>query len=112
VRLQAQTSEPVIGTVLAGSAALAAGLAAGDTVVAVDGLRATRDNLDLLIARFPPGTEVRVHAFRRDELMSFAVRPRPPSTDTCELCILEGAPPEAAARRAAWLGPVATSAGL
>ena len=109
VRLQSQASEAVIATVLTGSAALAAGLAAGDTVIAVDGIRATRDNLDVLIGRVRPGTEVRVHAFRRDELSTFGVRPLPAPADTCELRLLEGAPPEAAARRAAWLGPVAKS---
>jgi predicted metalloprotease with PDZ domain len=110
VRLQPQGSEAVIATVLTGSAALAAGLAAGDTVIAVDDIRATRDNLDGLIARVQAGAEVRVHAFRRDELLSFAVRPLPPPADTCELYLLEQAPPEAAARRAAWLAPSATDA--
>ncbi len=110
VRLQPQGSEAVIATVLTGSAALAAGLAAGDAVIAVDDIRATRDNLDGLIARVQPGAEVRVHAFRRDELLTFAVRPLPPPADTCELYLLEHALPEAAARRAAWLAPSATEA--
>jgi len=110
VRLQPQGGEAVIATVLTGSAALAAGLAAGDTIMAVDGIRATRDNLDALIARVRAGTEVRVHAFRRDELMTCVVRPLPAPLDTCELYLLEGAPPEAAARRTAWLSPLAPGA--
>ena len=112
VRLQPQTSEAVIAAVLTGSAALASGLAAGDTLIAVDGIRATRDNLDSLIARVQPGAEVRVHAFRRDELMTFGVRPLPAPADTCELRILDAAPPDAAARRAAWLKPLATGTDL
>ena len=111
VRLQPQASEAVIATVLTGSAALAAGLAAGDVVIAVDDIRATRDNLDGLIARVQPGTEVRVHAFRRDELLTFAVCPLPPPADTCELHLLEHAPPETAARRAAWLASAAPNTG-
>ena len=78
-------------------------------IVAVDGLRATPENLYGLIARTPPGNEVQVHAFRRDELMTFQVRPLPAPTDTCELRILDTAPPEAQARRAAWLAPLAPS---
>jgi len=103
VRLQPQGSEAVIATVLSGSAALAAGLAAGDTIIAVDGIRATRDNLDDLVAKVPAGAEVQIHAFRRDELLSLSVRPLPPPADTCELYLLESAPPEAASRRRAWL---------
>jgi predicted metalloprotease with PDZ domain len=111
VRLQPQASEAVIATVLTGSAALAAGLAAGDTVIAVDDIRATRDNLESLIARVQPGAEVRVHAFRRDELLTFTVRPLPPPADTCELYLPEQAPPEATAGRADWLASTATDAG-
>lgn len=110
VRLQPQASEAVIATVLTGGAALAAGLAAGDTVIAVDGIRASRDNLDTLIARVQPGAEVRVHAFRRDELMTLTLCPLPAPLDTCELRLLEAAPPETAERRAAWLGPVTKTA--
>ncbi len=110
MRLQGQGSEAIIANVLTGGAALAAGLAAGDTVIAVDGLRANRDNLDALIARVPPGAQVQVHAFRRDELMTFTVRPLPAPADTCDLRLLPGAPPEAAARRAAWLAPRAGAA--
>jgi predicted metalloprotease with PDZ domain len=111
VRLQPLGTEAAIATVLTGGAALAAGLSAGDTVIAVDDIRATRDNLDTLVARVQPGAEVRIHAFRRDELRTFRVRPLTPPTDTCELRILESAPPEAAARRATWLGPAAAGLG-
>ncbi|VWB79516.1 peptidase M61 domain-containing protein [Burkholderia aenigmatica] len=51
-----------------GGAAHRAGLSAGDTLIAVDGLRVTGSNLDALLARYRPGDKVEVHAFRRDEL--------------------------------------------
>ncbi|MBL3960719.1 PDZ domain-containing protein, partial [Bacteroides thetaiotaomicron] len=51
-----------------GGAAHRAGLSAGDTLIAVDGLRVTGTNLDALLARYRPGDKVEVHAFRRDEL--------------------------------------------
>jgi len=55
-----------LNSVLHGGSAHAAGLAAGDIVIAVDGLRA--DNPDTLTDRYLPGDRVQIHAFRRDEL--------------------------------------------
>jgi len=57
-----------LAQVLDGGAAQAAGLSAGDTLVAIDGLRVTTGNLDKLLERYRAGDQVRVHAFRRDEL--------------------------------------------
>jgi predicted metalloprotease with PDZ domain len=50
-----------------------AGLSAGDTLVAIDGLRVTGSNIDGLLQRYRVGDVVEVYAFRRDELMSFDV---------------------------------------
>jgi len=104
VRLQPTGSDPMLQNVLTGSAAEQAGLAPGDTLVAIDGLRVTRDNLDGLLARIPEGAEVSIHAFRRDELIEVRARPQPAPLDTCELVLIADAPPAAAERRAAWLG--------
>ena len=57
-----------------GGAAHAAGLSAGDLLVAIDGLRVTPGNLDTLLSRYQVGATVEVHAFRRDELHTFSVR--------------------------------------
>jgi predicted metalloprotease with PDZ domain len=56
-----------------GGAAHQAGLSAGDVLVAIDGLRVTGNpsNVDTLLARYRVGDTVTVHAFRRDELMTF-----------------------------------------
>jgi predicted metalloprotease with PDZ domain len=56
-----------------GGAAHAAGLSAGDLLVAIDGLRVTPGNLDTLLSRYKVGAAVEVHAFRRDELHTFRV---------------------------------------
>ncbi|TFW32020.1 M61 family metallopeptidase [Massilia horti] len=58
-----------------GGPAHQAGLSAGDVVIAIDGLRVTGNpsNLDTLLARYRVGDTVDVHAFRRDELMTFEV---------------------------------------
>ena len=41
--------------------------------MAIDGLRVTGSNLDGLLQRYRVGDTVEVHAFRRDELMTFDV---------------------------------------
>ncbi len=105
IRLRPDGGEPVIAHVLTGGPALAAGLAPGDTLVACDGLRVTRDNLDQLLLAAGQGMEVEIHAFRRDELQSRRVRLAPAPLDTCELWLLEDTPEESHQRRAAWLGP-------
>jgi predicted metalloprotease with PDZ domain len=86
-----------------GPAALA-GLAAGDAIVAIDGVRATADALERLVGTRSPGDVVEVDAFRRDELMRFSVELAAARIDTCWLTLAEAAEPESASRRAAWLG--------
>ena len=79
--------------------ATAAGLSAGDHLVAVDGLRCTEGRLKTLLARKAPGETVLVAAFRRDELLMATVAlVEAPGTIRLE------AQPGAHAMRAAWLG--------
>ena len=79
--------------------AAAAGLSAGDRLVAVDGLRCTEGRLKTLLARRAPGETVLVAAFRRDELLMVTVAlAEAPGTIRLE------AQPGAHAMRAAWLG--------
>ena len=87
-----------------GGPAANAGLSGGDVIVAIDGLRATADNVDALLARHAPGDRVAVHAFRRDELMTFDVALDAAPADTCWLTLAADASPETIARRQAWLG--------
>lgn len=51
-------------------AAMQAGLAAGDVLLALDGIKTTQSNLDALLAQYVPGDKVRLHAFRGDELLT------------------------------------------
>jgi len=104
LRLAPLAAEPVVGIVLNDGPAMVAGLAAGDTLIALDGIRVTRDNLDKLVTAVGQGTEIGVHAFRRDELMHFRVRPSAAPEDTCELRMLDGMPHQVLRHRAAWLG--------
>ena len=58
-----------------GGAAHRAGLSAQDVLIAIDGLRVNGNpaNVDNLLCRYRVGDKVKVHAFRRDELMEFDV---------------------------------------
>lgn len=96
--------EVQLAQVYDGGPAQQAGLAPGDVVVAIDGIRANVQNLDKLLARSAPGERLEVHAFRRDELLHFEVLPQAAPADTCVLTLVSDVSPEVAARRQAWLG--------
>lgn len=100
-RTRAEGRELVVTHVLDGAAAQAAGLAAGDAITAVDGVRPGSGGLDAMLDRRRPGDEVVLHLFRRDELLALRVRLARSPRDTCVLS-LEGARERAPLRR--WLG--------
>ena len=79
-----------------------AGLSAGDILIAVDSLRVTGSNLDGLLQRYRVGDVVQVHAFRRDELMSFSVTLESDATPNYSL-VMRDKPIAAAKLRKAWL---------
>ncbi|HSU16600.1 M61 family metallopeptidase [Longimicrobium sp.] len=58
----------VVGNVLAGTPAWRAGVAAGDEVVALDGLRVDAMSLGMRLQEKAPGSTVQLTVFRRDEL--------------------------------------------
>jgi len=85
-RLRTSNGETHVATVYEGGAAHGAGLSAGDTLVAVNGLRVTDSaSLDKLLRAYRPGDEVTVHVFRRDELRVFAVLLAEPQAGECVL---------------------------
>jgi len=73
--------------VLDGGAAQRAGLAAGDTIVALDELRVTPKNFEARLGNYRPGDTVQVHAFRRDELLVLNLTLAAPPADTCALTV-------------------------
>ncbi|MES9938450.1 MAG: PDZ domain-containing protein, partial [Sedimenticola sp.] len=103
-RIKNSNGAAELAVVLDGGAAQKAGLSAGDTLVAIDGIRATAGNVNDLVASVAKGERVEVHAFRRDELMSFDLNPLPAPEDTCHLWLLESSAPEVESRRSSWLG--------
>ncbi|WP_028535479.1 M61 family metallopeptidase [Paludibacterium yongneupense] len=74
--------------VLDGLPAQAAGLSGGDVAIAAGGLRVA--DADSLAARLVIGSKLKVHAFRRDELMTFNVVPVAAPQDTCRLSLAQG----------------------
>ena len=103
-RTVADGADLKLAAVFDGGPAQAAGLSAHDLLVAIDGLRVIRDNLDKLLGRYRGGDVVEIHAFRRDELMRFRVRLADPPRDCVRLEIAKKAPKRALALRKAWIG--------
>src|SRR5690242_1266 len=101
IRARAENGDSAVTHVLEGGAAQEAGIAAGDVIVAIGGLRPGRGGLDAALAKRRAGEPVTIHAFRRDELMSFEVRLKRAEADTCVLAESTGARRRLLAR---WLG--------
>jgi len=73
IRLATRHGETAVANAYAGGPAQRAGMSAGDTIVALDGLRADEKIVKAMLERRRPGDTVRLHAFRRDELLAFDV---------------------------------------
>ncbi|MBP6709423.1 MAG: M61 family metallopeptidase, partial [Candidatus Accumulibacter sp.] len=86
-------NEVRLTTAYDGGPAQSAGLSAGDLLLAIDGLRVTPATLERLLARRQAGDTVRVHAFRRDELMEFSVKLGAPARNRHKLLLTGKATP-------------------
>lgn len=100
VQVEPGNGAALVTQVYEGGAAQASGLSAGDTMVAIDGFRVDGDSLEARLRRYQAEDRVRVHAFRRDELMEFDVVLKAPPTDTCFLTL---SPRQAPGRLRRWL---------
>jgi len=104
--LGARTAEDPAGVklthVLDDGAAQAAGLSAGDVLVALDGLRVNQRNLEQRLATRPIGSRVQAHFFRRDELFGTMLTISAAPADTCHLEVADRSAP-ARRRRERWL---------
>lgn len=96
--------------VLDGGPAQAAGVSAGDVLVALDGLRVAPGSLDAQLGRYPVGAQVMLHVFRRDELMQFSLTLAAAPQNKVELSECEdGLSPATQQRRSAWLSGQSSS---
>jgi predicted metalloprotease with PDZ domain len=88
--------------VLDGGPAQKSGLAAGDVVIAMDGLRVTPDHFQNQVSRYRSGETVTLHTFRRDELRVLDVVLAAARPDAWSLSVNEDKAGARARRR--WLG--------
>jgi predicted metalloprotease with PDZ domain len=98
--LQAGDGGVTVQRVREGGAAQTAGLAAGDQLVAIDGLRLDIAQIEDRLGRAKAGDVWQVHAFRRDELHCLEVQLQAAEENTYQLEV--GDPPADPCR--AWLG--------
>lgn len=80
LELRNEDGKTVVAAVLAGGPAYAAGVLAGDEIVALDGRRLEEDELEDRLEAYLPGDRVLLHVMRYDRLRSFEIelgsRPR------------------------------------
>jgi len=79
-------------------------LSANDSIVAIDGIRASSEGLAATLARAAPGTRLAIDAFRRDVLMHFDVVLEAAPDDTAFLTLTNEIGKDMLQRRVAWLG--------
>ncbi len=96
-----------VDTVFEGGAAQLAGIAAGDLLIALEGLSVLNTPMDEMLCRYQAGTKLTVHAFRHEYLMEFTIRPEPAADDTCWLSLVDDA--ESDVRFRDWLSTSAPS---
>ncbi len=101
VRLASGSAQ--VQTVFEGTPAQLAGIAAGDVLVALDGLRVEPQDFDRALSAYVPGDKIRVHVFRRDELMELELTLVERVADTWVLRPYAGDDEAKMARRKAWL---------
>ena len=86
-----------------GQSAEVAGLAAGDVVISINKLQVNKSVIDKVIESYPVGEVLKIHAFRRDELMEFNVTLQQAESTTCYLEIDDKAEDSVIKRRDKWL---------
>ena len=104
IKLAGGEGEARVVNVFDGGPAQAAGLAAGDVLVALDGLKITARGLEERLKRRAVGDEVEIHAFRRDELMHFTLTLAEPPLEKFILGLAAKPGAQAAKLRRGWLG--------
>ena len=102
--LVGRNGKPVFGTVHNGGPAELAGIAPGDELVALDGLRINLASAEARTRRYHAGDKSEVTVFRGDELMTLTLKWSEAPADTCYLLGNDDAGGEEVSRRAEWLG--------
>ncbi|MCA1324065.1 M61 family metallopeptidase [Herbaspirillum sp. alder98] len=101
-RIVKDGADAKLASVYEGGPAALAGLSAGDKLVAMDGLRVVAGGFEGLLARYRVNDTVRVHVFRRDELLDVGVRLKADGLVPVKLSAL-GKPAATVRQRESWL---------
>lgn len=102
--LTLRSGDARVATVISGGPAAAAGVHAGDQILALNGLRVSSANWVSAQASLAPGDKLELHVFRDDELLKLQLQAAQAPADTWTLSLIADASAEVLARRAAWLG--------
>jgi predicted metalloprotease with PDZ domain len=89
LRLTAATGGAKVAAVLNSSPAHQAGISAGDTLIAIDGLKTDKNKINKQFARFKPGDTVSVHGFRLDQLQQWQMTLIEPPAETAWLSAVD-----------------------
>lgn len=102
-RVAADPAGALLTHVFDNGPAQCAGLAAGDIIVALDGIRTNKENLEKRVNRYQINDTVSVHAFRRDELCEFMLALTAAPLDTCYLEVNDSVETQNVTARQRWL---------
>ncbi len=83
----------IVKSVLIGTAAHQAGISAKDQIVAIDGFRASEQNLQQVFSRKPIGSQLSIHLFRAQRLLQLQFELAAATKDTAVLTIKQGETP-------------------
>jgi predicted metalloprotease with PDZ domain len=104
-RLRADSGRALVSSVLRDSAAGRVGIAAGDEILGVGGIRVEGANVEAALRGRAPGQTVEVHVSRDGRLCVKNVTLDPPRADRVSLVAMRDASEAARRAFASWLGP-------
>lgn len=104
LRLKTDHGRLKVMVVLADSPGEAAGIYAGDEILALDGIRVDEERLKARIAERSPGQSVTISLFRRDDLLHIPLQLGAAPPDTLTIASAENPEEEQTRQLEAWLG--------
>ena len=103
IRWKQQGGRYLVSRIDENSPAALAGIAMDDDIIAVNGYRATDDQLERHLHHAAPGNAALLHIFRDNILEAIAFTLRPAPADSCNISRDPDAPSAARTRRRHWL---------
>jgi predicted metalloprotease with PDZ domain len=108
LRLKTEHGRLKVSVVLAGGPGEAAGIYAGDELIALDGVRIDEERLKARMAERQPGQTVVFSLFRRDDLLHVPLQLAEAPPDTLTITPVEAPTDEQTRQREAWLKVIAS----